>query len=277
VKNLKKIMKTTTLLLALNSSAFAESPENFSPIDGVPATSEKSNYNLFNPTPNSFLRELSPDRPDATESPLTVDAGRFAVEMSLFDFRRDSGVESTTWGAINFKAGLNHNTDLQTIFNLYDGTEGGPDGFGDVTLRLKHNLWGNDGGSTALALIPWIKIPTGELSNDEWQGGLIIPLGINLTETIGLGLMAEIDYIHNGTLHEFEFLHTAVLGFSLNEKTGAYAEYIGIWKEDSYEAYLAGGMNYSVNEHLILDFGVQSGLNSHAEDLGIFTGFTKRF
>ncbi|MDB4518052.1 hypothetical protein N9118_00685 [Akkermansiaceae bacterium] len=204
-------MKTTTLLLALNSSAFAESPENFSPIDGVPATSEKSNYNLFNPTPNSLLRELSPDRPDATESPLTVDAGRFAVEMSLFDFRRDGGVESTTWGAINFKAGLNHNTDLQTIFNLYDGTEGGPDGFGDVTL------------------------------------------------------------------HEFEFLHTAVLGFSLNEKTGAYAEYIGIWKEDSYEAYLAGGMNYSVNEHLILDFGVQSGLNSHAEDLGIFTGFTKRF
>ena len=82
-------MKTTTLLLALNSSAFAESPENFSPIDGVPATSEKSNYNLFNPTPNSLLRELSPDRPDATESPLTVDAGRFAVEMSLFDFRRD--------------------------------------------------------------------------------------------------------------------------------------------------------------------------------------------
>lgn len=143
-------MKTTTLLLALNSSAFAESPENFSPIDGVPATSEKSNYNLFNPTPNSLLRELSPDRPDATESPLTVDAGRFAVEMSLFDFRRDDGVESTTWGAINFKAGLNHNTDLQTIFNLYDGTEGGPDGFGDVTLRLKHNLWGNDGGSTGL-------------------------------------------------------------------------------------------------------------------------------
>ena len=36
-------------------------------------------------------------------------------------------------------------------------------------------------------------------------------------------------------------------------------------------------MNYSVNEHLILDFGVQSGLNSHAEDFGIFTGFTKRF
>ena len=50
-------MKTTTPLLALNSSAFAKSPGNFSPIDGVPAISKKSNYNLFN---------LSPDRPDAT-------------------------------------------------------------------------------------------------------------------------------------------------------------------------------------------------------------------
>ena len=198
-------MKTTTPLLALNSSAFAKSPGNFSPIDGVPAISKKSNYNLFN------LFNLSPDRPDATESPLTVDAGSFAVEISLFDFRRDDGVESTTWGAINFKAGLNHNTDLQTVFNLYDGTEGGPDGFDDVTH------------------------------------------------------------------HEFEFLHTAVLGFSLNEKTETSTDSIGIWKEDSYETYLAGGMNYSVNEHLILDFGVQSGLNSHAEDFGIFTGFTKRF
>jgi len=252
-------------------------PVDFITILGIPAISEKSPYTLFNPTPDSLLRDLSPDRPDATESPITVDAGRFALEMSLFDFRRDRGVESTTWGALNFKAGLNHNTDLQTVFNLYDGTEGGPDGFGDVTLRLKHNLWGNDGGSTALALMPWIKIPTGELSNEEWEGGLIIPFAIELNNTLGLGLMAEIDYLHNGTHHEFEFLHTAVLGFSLTEKTGAYAEYIGIWKEDSYEAYLAGGMNYAVNEHLILDFGVQSGLNSHAEDFGIFTGFTKRF
>jgi hypothetical protein len=324
-------MKTSLLLIALSSSAFAGSPEKpcrsgdslisreaidailnypsrtasdfIPPVDfstlgsksglytgtfqsnpnrGIHTNSldrslDKSNYTLFNPTPDSLLRDLSPDRPDATESPITVDAGRFSVEMSLFDFRRNRGVESTTWGALNFKAGLNHNTDLQTVFNLYDGTQGGPDGFGDVTLRLKHNLWGNDGGDTALALMPWIKIPTGELSNDEWEGGLIIPLGIDLTKNLGLGLMAEIDYLHNGTRHEFEFLHTAVLGLSLTEKTGAYAEYIGIWKEDSYEAYLAGGMNYSVNEHLLLDFEVQSGLNSHAEDFGIFTGFTKRF
>ena len=234
----------------------------------------KSPHTLFNPTPDYLLRELSPDRPDATESPLTVDAGRFALEASLFDYRRDGGVEDYTYGSLNFKAGLTNNTDLQAVFDLYAGGEK----FSDLTLRLKHNLWGNDGGDSALATMPFVKIPTGvSNSNDEWEGGIIIPWATDLNDTVGLGLMAEIDYLYDGTKHRFEFLHTAVLGFDVASKTGAYLEYIGIWKEDAYEAYAAGGMNYTVNENLILDFGVQTGLNSDAEDFGFFTGFTKRF
>ncbi|MBL6920561.1 MAG: transporter [Akkermansiaceae bacterium] len=224
-------MKNTIILLlsASTSIILAESPE-------------KRSFNFFNPTPNHLLRELSPDRPDATESPLTVDAGRFALEASLFDYRRDNGAETYTYGQLNFKAGLTHDIDLQTIVDLSSDTPDG-DGFGDVTLRLKYNVYGNDGGDSALALMPFVKVPTNtELSNEEWEGGLIIPWGISLTEN-----------------------------------TGAYVEYIGIAGEHDYQAYLAGGMNYAVNDDLILDFGVQSGLNSAAEDSGFFTGFTKRF
>ena len=261
-------MKNTIILLlsASTSIILAESPE-------------KRSFNFFNPTPNHLLRELSPDRPDATESPLTVDAGRFALEASLFDYRRDNGAETYTYGQLNFKAGLTHDIDLQTIVDLSSDTPDG-DGFGDVTLRLKYNVYGNDGGHSALALMPFVKVPTNtELSNEEWEGGLIIPWGISLTDTIGLGLMAEFDYLFNEDTgdHEFEFLHTAVLGFDLTENAGAYVEYIGIAGEHDYQAYLAGGMNYAVNDDLILDFGVQSGLNSAAEDFGFFTGFTKRF
>ena len=36
---------------------------------------DKSSYNLFNPVPENLMRDLSPDRPDVTESPFTVDAG----------------------------------------------------------------------------------------------------------------------------------------------------------------------------------------------------------
>ena len=248
-------------------------------LDSLRVPAEKRDYSLFNPTPSHLLRELSPDRPDATESPLTVDAGRFALEASLFDYRRDHGAESYTYGQLNFKAGLTHDIDLQTVVDLYSDTPDGY-GFGDVTMRLKWNIYGNDGGDSALALMPFVKIPTDtDLSNNQWEGGLIIPWGTSLTDTIGLGLMAEFDYVYNEDNgdHEFEFLHTAVLGFDLTDKAGAYLEYIGIAGEDDYQAYLAGGMNYAVNENLILDFGMQAGLNSDSEDFGFFTGFTKRF
>ena len=247
-------------------------------IDPYYQATNKAQYHLFSPTPDHVLRDLSPDRPDATESPLTVDAGRFALEASLFDYRRNGGQETFSYGQLNFKAGLTLNTDLQTIVDFY--SDGEEQGFGDVTLRLKHNLWGNDGGDTALALMPFVKIPTGTaVSNYEWEGGLIVPWSTTLTETIGLGLMAEFDYVYNEDTrdHEFKFLHTAVLRFAVTEKAGAYLEYIGIAGEDHYQAYLAGGMNYAVNEHLILDFGVQGGLNRNSEDFGLFTGFTKRF
>lgn len=36
---------------------------------------DKNRDTLFHPTPAEYLRELSPDRPDKTESPCAVDAG----------------------------------------------------------------------------------------------------------------------------------------------------------------------------------------------------------
>ena len=51
---------------------------------------DKSGYNLFNPTPDKYMREMSPDRPDKTDSPFTVDAGHFQLEMDFANFTYDS-------------------------------------------------------------------------------------------------------------------------------------------------------------------------------------------
>src|SRR5256885_9928210 len=40
------------------------------------ADKNKSDFNLFNPTPPELMREFNTDRPDKTESPYTVDAGQ---------------------------------------------------------------------------------------------------------------------------------------------------------------------------------------------------------
>lgn len=243
-------------------------------------SADKSGYTLFHPTPRSQWRELSPDRPDATESPLTVDAGAMVVEASYFDWRHDNGENSYTVMATNLKLGLTNCTDLQFVFDSYTREDGGAEGFGDVQLRLKYNVRGNDGGDTAFAIFPFIKIPTGsELSNGDVEGGLILPFGMDLTETIGLGLMAEFDaaYDEDSGDHEVEFLHSAVLGFDLIERLGLFTEYIGIAGPAPYQSYFAGGFTLSLCEDLVLDWGTQVGLNEDSEDLGVFGGFTKRF
>ena len=55
------------------------------------ALPNKSIYDLFHPTPNELMREMSTDRPDQTESPYTVDAGHFQAEIDLVSavFDRD--------------------------------------------------------------------------------------------------------------------------------------------------------------------------------------------
>lgn len=254
------------------------------PIAATEEQADKTQYNLFNPTPRELMRELSPDRPDATESPLTVDAGHYAFEVSLSDWRRDNGDDAYTLMSTNFKVGLTNTTDLQFVFDTYSwedpATGSGAEGIGDIQLRLKYNLWGNDGGDSALALFPVVKIPTGTaLSNDEWEGGLIVPFSTSLCDRVGLGLMAEFDAVYDGDTrsHVFEFLHSAVLGIDLTERLGTFVEYIGITGDTPYQAYGAGGFTFSVSDDLVLDCGAQVGMNNPAEELGVFAGFTRRF
>lgn len=239
-------------------------------------------------------REMSTDRPDTTESGYTVPAGMFQVEMSFFDHSRDAdaiqGTSSDTWlyGQVNFKAGLTRNTDLQVIVNSHAvageserGDATTTTGFGDITVRLKRNLFGNDSGPAALALMPYITVPTHtKVSDKAWTGGLIMPLSITLSDRLCLGLMAEADVVHDtGTNgHDIEWLHSATLGIGLTEKLGMYVELVGIAGQDTaYIGIFDAGLTFAATDTLIFDAGVRIGMNRPAPDLGVFSGVSFRF
>lgn len=263
--------------LALSAGTAGEPP----PVGGS-ATADKSQYTLFNTTPRELWRKLDPDRPDATESPITVDAGVWVMEASYFDFRRNEGLDTYKVADINLKVGLNHRSELGITIDSYawQDTPGGAKGFGDVELAYKYNLWGNDQGSTALALFPFVKIPTGtQLSNGKVEGGLIIPFALDVSDSVEFGLMAEIDAVYDDELDRYDlaFVHSAVIGLDLTERVGVFTEYIGVAGPGAYQAYFAGGFTLALSEDLLLDCGTEVGLNSAAEELGVFAGFTKRF
>src|SRR5258708_18854229 len=82
---------------------------------------DKSAFDLFNPTPTESLRELATDDRGATETPYTVDAGHFQVEMTLVSYAsaRDSSNSGTlrrdawAFAPITLKVGLLNQLDPQ--------------------------------------------------------------------------------------------------------------------------------------------------------------------
>jgi hypothetical protein len=155
------------------------------------------------------------------------------------------------------------------------------DGFGSTQLRLKVNLWGNDEGETALAVMPFVQFPTAEDGTDHVEGGLIVPLTVELPHEFNLGLMAEIDVVRdeNDESYGLEFLHTVNINRTIVGDLGGYVEYIGIAPTDTGGGYLAligTGLTYGLSEDVQLDFGMNFGLSDHADDFNVFAGMSFR-
>jgi hypothetical protein len=258
---------------------------------------DKSPYTFFQPTPDSLLRELVTDRPDKTEAPYTVDAGHFQVELDLVTYTRDTadGTRTERYGVapVNFKAGLLNNVDLQLIaetWNRVSERSGTPrrssakSGFGDTTARLKINFWGNDGGDSAFALMPYVKFPTNQnaLGNKSVEGGLIVPLALKLPDGWGLGLMHETDIVRNdaGGGYHAEFVHTATFDHEICGTLGGYIEFFSLLsgkRGPRWVGTLDLGLTYGFSQTTQLDAGVNLGLTRSADDINPFVGLSVRF
>lgn len=289
----RNLLLAATGLVALTASLHADAVHEQSKAPGV-VDSNKAHYNLFNPTPKELMREMSTDRPDTTESPISVDAGHFQIESSFIDYNRDKtgGVKNETWiaGQTNIKVGLLDRTDIQFIIDPYTNskTTGGgasstANGISDLTIRLKQNMWGNEGDTkTAFAVMPWISAPTGndDLSVSKYEGGLIAPLSIEVASGVATAVMIQADVLWDGAKYYAQWTHTNTWGFEITDALGIYVEYVGQHRSGTSSEYVAigdVGVTFAVNDNLILDTGVRVGLNSRADDFGWFAGVSYRY
>jgi Putative MetA-pathway of phenol degradation len=257
---------------------------------------DKSGYNLFNPVPENLMRDLSPDRPDVTESAYTVDAGHYQLEMDFANFTYDKTGGTTTkmWdvGDFNFKAGLLNNVDLQLVYDDYlnvhtqdsSGKTSTQSGFGDFTTRLKINLWGDDAGTTAFALLPYITFPTGTdgLGNGAVEGGVILPLAVSLPLDFDLSLETAASYMKNDDdsgYHE-EFIASASLDHQIIGKLSGFVEFFSNFTTESHSSWVGTvdtGLEYLVTKNIQLDCDCYFGVTPAAADFNPFAGITVRF
>lgn len=262
---------------------------------------DKSGYDLFDPTPRELMREMSTDRPDKTESPHTVDAGHVQIEADVVTYsydrhnpeRADVRVQTVGVGVTNWKLGLLNNVDFQLVTESFvwqrvedfdAGETGEQSGYGDTVLRTKWNLWGNDGGKTAFALMPYLKLPTneGSLGNNEYEGGLICPLAIDLGNEWSLGLMAQFDVVRDADDdgYDLELVQTVTVSRPIAADLGGYVEFFAAVnpKESSdWVGTVDLGLTFALTEDIQLDCGVNIGVTRAADDFNPFVGLSVRF
>ncbi len=230
------------------------------------------------------LRELSTDRPDTTESARSVDAGHFQFEFEIAAWESDGGTRTLKLGELNLKAGLDDSTDLQLVLPLFSRTSGGPEGFGDIELRLKRNLWGNDDGPTALAVMPFVKIPTAshDLGNGKWEGGLLVPFAFSLPAGWESAVMTGIDLAADDTGNGYHavFVNSITASHGLTESTAFFVELVSVLSAESGaddEAYFNAGLTWAVRPQWQVDGGIRAGLTSASTDFTPFLGLSAKF
>jgi Putative MetA-pathway of phenol degradation len=264
-----------------------------------PDAPDKSGYNLLNPTPDDEMRKFAPDRPTKGFSVRTIDAGHVEVEFDTFNdtYTKYLGITTHSIQGLdpNVRIGVTDSTEFQIQFNGLQSSQSIDSasgvvtaqgiGFGDVFLRAKMNLIGNDSGPVGLAIIPYVKVPSSSpiISNGAVEGGLIVPLALRLPQDYLVTLMTEVDALKDDLNHrEANFVNLVGVSHPIPGIEGANAmvelfSSVGADRAAPPIYTFDLGMNFRLDKHTILDVGLNLGLNSAAPKAQIYTGISLRF
>jgi hypothetical protein len=289
------------LVIALGSVVRGQSvpPDVSAGSEGTPPKQlDRSQYNLFNPTPAGEMRDFMPDRPSITDGPYTVDPGHWLLEVGLFEYTRDrynsDGVrlDSFASGDTNIRLGVTSYAEVDFLFTAYSsilttdketGVRSRQSGFSDLTLRSKISLFGDDGGFFAIGLIPFLTLPSGAdgIGGRGFAGGVGLPVQFTLPSDFQLGVEGTVQTIHEpGGGSHFDYLNSISLAHAITKKLSTYVEFatdISTAAHSSWIGTVDTALIYQPANNWELDAGVNIGVTKAANDLFTFVGAAWRY
>ncbi len=266
------------------------------PLQAAAQAGQNDSYSLFNPVPEAKLRDLSTDRPGKSHSAITVDAGHFQIESDfinvIYDPKgRDGTTTAYSLGTPILKWGITEKVDVElglTLFNWLRQTRqretDSAEGFGDTLLGSKMNIFGKDGGDQSLAVLPFVKLPTGapRISNRHAEFTLNAPYTI-------------------ASLKPWSFTVEPNFGIIRNDENSAYTTDYGMIANLSRPVLIKGltaavevavdtradkeptrwsfdpSLQYMVGKNLQFDIGVYLGLNRASPRYNPYIGVSFRY
>ena len=240
--------------------------------------------------------ELITDRPDQTESAVTVPKGSVQVEVGAGLSRDDEGadVETVSVGSTLVRIGWTERLELRLGWQGYvdetvelpGGAKVSADGPADGELGLKLLLAEETAGRPQLALLVATSVPFGDadLTSDEFDPSFRLAMDRSLTESIGLGINAGISWESvpqpgGGTSRESSAIYTAAVGLPAGERGGFFVEVFGeipLSGAGSNAHSFDGGFTYLLRGNLQFDVAGGIGLSDAAEDWFVGVGLSIR-
>lgn len=216
------------------------------------------------------------------------------VETELASFTRhaDDGERREEWrfAGTSLRVGVLDSLDVQLLFDplvlaRVEHADGGSTrgaGAGELVTRAKWNLWGNDGGRTALALLPFVQWPLAASDTREgrWRGGLIVPFAVELGRGWSAGAQSQVEWVEDpdGGV-DTELVHSLVVGRELGERLGVYLEFftrVPVQEPGDWQGMVDAGFTYALGPNVQLDLGCDVGVTGAAPDVRPFLGLTVR-
>lgn len=188
---------------------------------------------LFLLKQNSIFAQVSDivtDRPDQTESALTIQKGYYQLEtgsfIENFDANNQFGLNTSL-----HRYGITNKFELRLVHTLLsaDFTGNGESlAFEDIQLGFKYNFLD---GPLELGYIGHLSLPTG--SEDKGFGSTAysstISIAHSITENIPIGYNFGIDFMEDGQMN---YRYTVAVGLPITEKIGMFLESYGEGEEE---------------------------------------------
>ena len=266
---------------------------------------DKAQYNLFHPVPADALRGMDTDRPNATNTPHTIDAGHVQIETGLYDASHfhdrthggDVVTDTLTLGHINARLGLTDRLEINATIDSYNRVKSTDNiagqtlkfsGFGDTVIGGKLNLWGNEGGddpwASGFALQPQVKLPTAQsgIGNNHVEWSVGAPFLINLVEGFHLGLETTLGQERSTTNSGYVvgWQNSASLDHVIFGAVDVYLEYAMHVTTEAHtqpQQSIDIGFTYPIADNIAIDSGVFIGTNKATPGIEWTSGVSFRF
>lgn len=227
------------------------------------------------------------DRPSQAESASIIPTRGFQIESGFAFHKVSSDIDFVTFNGTLLRYGLVENIELRLglqylgFYYSMDELDIDETGFGPLTLGAKFLLLEeSEGNHPQLALLTTFSVPKSGASAFEHENlGADIRLNADYSINDAMALGANLGVIWSGMdAQDYAiWMYAAVIGLTLSDQIGAYAELYGFLPgEGKNDHRWDGGLTYAVTEDLQLDFSTGVGLSKVSPDFFISLGLSIR-